>query len=63
MTDGWDGAMAKEVRPIVSVDGRSFFRCVHYVSPSVDFQIPLGAPRAEIVAKTRSRTVGWNTIA
>ena len=55
--------MAKEVRPILSVDGRPFFRCVHDAPPSVDFQIPLCVPRAEIVANRVSRTVGWNTIA
>src|SRR5437870_1104436 len=63
MIDGLDGAMASEVRPILSDDGRPFFRCVHDAPPLVDFQIPLWVPRAEMVAKRVSRMVGWKTTA
>ena len=58
MTDGLDGAMAKEVRPIRSADGRPFPSCVHEEPPFVDFQMPLWEPRAEIVANSVSRMVG-----
>src|SRR5215470_7428469 len=63
MIEGLDGEMAREVRPILSGDGRPLLSCVHDEPPLVDFQMPLWVPRAEMVANRVSRVVGSKTIA
>ena len=58
MTDGFDGAIARLIRPIMSEEGNPFFNCVHLLPPSVDFHTPLRLPCAATAANSVPLALG-----
>src|SRR2546429_8082166 len=60
-TWGFDGLIARLVRPNLVGSGNPLVRCVHFFPPSVDRHIPLPAPSSVNVAKMVPFLVGWKT--